>query len=71
MRSSAPEPWKRRANRAPLPNSANRPMIRSCAISSSGWFITGVPVNASRERVAAAAPRPAAAPPASGVRAGS
>ena len=23
-------------------------MIRSCAISSSAWFITGVPVSASR-----------------------
>ena len=44
MRSSAPAPWKRRLKRAPEPNSSSRPMIRSCAISSSGWFITGVPV---------------------------
>ena len=48
MRSSAPAPWKRRAKRAPEPNSCRRPRIRSCAISSSGWFITGVPVSASR-----------------------
>ena len=44
MRSSAPAPWKRRLKRAPEPNSSSRPMIRSCEISSSGWFITGVPV---------------------------
>ena len=44
IRSSAPAPWKRRLKRAPEPNSSSRPMIRSCAISSSGWFITGVPV---------------------------
>ena len=47
MRSSAPAPWKRRAKRAPEPNSLSRPRIRSCAISSSGWFMTGVPVSAS------------------------
>ena len=44
MRSSAPAPWKRRLKRAPEPNSSSRPMMRSCAISSSGWFMTGVPV---------------------------
>ena len=48
MRSSAPTPWKRREKRAPEPNSSSRPSTRSCAISSSGWFITGVPVSASR-----------------------
>ena len=48
MRSSAPAPWKRRAKRAPLPKSSSRPITRSWAISSSGWFITGVPVSASR-----------------------
>ena len=48
MRSSAPAPWKRRLKRAPEPNSSSRPRIRSWAISSSGWFITGVPVSASR-----------------------
>ena len=48
MRSSAPAPWKRRAKRAPEPKSSSRPMMRSWAISSSGWFITGVPVRASR-----------------------
>ena len=48
MRSSAPTPWKRREKRAPLPNSSSRPSTRSWAISSSGWFITGVPVSASR-----------------------
>ena len=47
MRSSAPAPWKRRLKRAPEPNSSSRPRIRSWAINSSGWFITGVPVNAS------------------------
>ena len=41
-------PWKRRAKRAPEPKSSSRPMIRSCAISSSAWFITGVPVSATR-----------------------
>ena len=29
----------------------SRPRIRSCAISSSGWFITGVPVSADLQRV--------------------
>ena len=48
MRSSAPAPWKRRAKRAPRPKSSSRPMTRSWAISSSAWFITGVPVSASR-----------------------
>ena len=32
----------------PEPNSSSRPITRSCAISSSGWLSTGVPVSASR-----------------------
>ena len=47
-----------------------RPRIRSWAISSSGWFITGVPVSASCS-APRAAPRPAAARPACAWRAGS
>ena len=50
MRSSAPTPWKRREKRAPLPNSSSRPSTRSWAISSSGWFITGVPVEREPQR---------------------
>ena len=48
MRSSVSTPWKWRLKRAPEPNSSSRPMIRSWEISSSGWFITGVPVSATR-----------------------
>ena len=54
MRSSAPTPWKRRVKRAPEPNSSSRPMIRSWAISSSAWFITGVPVSAELQRAVGA-----------------
>ena len=50
IRSSAPAPWKRRLKRAPEPNSSRRPMIRSCEISSSGWFMTGVPVRQTLQR---------------------
>ena len=43
-----PTAWKRREKRAPAPNSSAGRGSRSWAISSSGWFITGVPVSASR-----------------------
>ncbi len=56
MRSSAPAPWKRRANFAPEPKSSSRPRMRSWAISSSGWFITGVPVRASLSASACSVP---------------
>ena len=44
-RSAAP--WNCCENRAPEPNSSSRPITRSCAISSSAWLSTGVPVSAS------------------------
>ena len=47
-RSSDCIPRKRLEKRAPDPKSDSRSITRSCAISSSAWFKTGVPVSASR-----------------------
>ncbi len=46
-RSSLSWPWNCWENREPEPNSSSRPITRSCAISSSAWLSTGVPLSAS------------------------